>query len=427
MRAWALLVIALLLLPLGGSPAVAESCGGRPPVNVARLPGVTPQGLPSVGLQPAQVRRSTCNYLMLSLKGRVEYVSGAHVLLRGPDGHLRLYDLRSRRAYALDQGPVLSPKTDGRWVVYAKYWLAEGQPLRYRWYSGLPVLARAYPGAEPNRSEIYALDLASGRRRLVASSRVPGYSTTTLPQLDLSEGRLVYRIVRGDPTAPTSEVHLVELASGRDQVLRTYRWPRYVHEVAIDGSLVAWSLITARDTGKPSATARVYLYDLAARRGRIVSGSGRDWHPDLAAGRVAWVRAGALDSPGRIVLYAVSSGRATQVTCSRGASGDRCLADRLVIGDRVLAWHAPDGRQVQYDLLSGRTESLDQEGQMVTPSTDGLEESWSAAYSVGRGQGERVVYRSTVLLYMGADERSLPRMPRTGGGGMAWAEGCGRR
>ncbi|ACZ43059.1 hypothetical protein Tter_2158 [Thermobaculum terrenum ATCC BAA-798] len=213
MRAWALLVIALLLLPLGGSPAVAESCGGRPPVNVARLPGVTPQGLPSVGLQPAQVRRSTCNYLMLSLKGRVEYVSGAHVLLRGPDGHLRLYDLRSRRAYALDQGPVLSPKTDGRWVVYAKYWLAEGQPLRYRWYSGLPVLARAYPGAEPNRSEIYALDLASGRRRLVASSRVPGYSTTTLPELDLSEGRLVYRIVRGDPTAPTSEVHLVELAS----------------------------------------------------------------------------------------------------------------------------------------------------------------------------------------------------------------------
>ncbi len=426
MRAW-LLLLAVLLLPWGAGRAMADACGGRPPVDISRLPGVVPDAsLPSSELHILNDKRTTCDYVILSLDGRVEYVSGAHALLLGPGRLLRLYDLRSQRAYDLDRGPVLSSRADGRWVVYAKYQLAEEQGLRYKWYSGVPVPAKVPPGARPNRAWIYALDLTTGQRKLLAASSLPGYSTTTLPQLDLSSGRVIYRVVRGDPLSPTSEVHLVDLRSGRDRVLRTYRWPRYVHEVAIDGNLVVWSLITAQETGKPSATARVYLYDLSTHRGKVISSSGRDWHPDLAAGRVAWIRTSDLESPGYLVLYQISSGRARvlRIGCPYGIDDNRCLASSpVVMGERVLSWHSYDGGQVQYDLVTGKIERLDKRGQMISSSADGLEESWSGAYSVGRGQSERVVYRSTILLYRGADARSLPRMPRTGGGGMARAEG----
>ncbi|ACZ43733.1 hypothetical protein Tter_2850 [Thermobaculum terrenum ATCC BAA-798] len=360
------------------------------------------------------MRRTTCDHVVLWSS-----VNNSHFSIFGPfilypsneDGTVKLYDLRTQREYVIARREqkydvISTPKSDGRWVIYREELLNPHQ-------SG---------EGNPKKPRIFVVDLLTGSKRLLAASHVPGYPQIVSPLYDISQGKAIYRIVKGDPNAPSSEIHIVDLASGKDQLIRSYTWPRYAHGVAIDDNRAVWSLIMAPHANHKNTSGEIYYYDLRTGRGRLLTITGYEWMPDISGRYVIWIRSSGFLYYGRVVIMDLYTGK-KQVIDLHCADNPKAFDYKRQamwpsIGRRVATWEQYcstrySGYHMHYDLLNKRLSIVDATARNIDSYADG----WVEAYRhVLRDEPPDI--RTVIIIYKGADQESLPRMPNAGGGGM---------
>lgn len=345
---WSVLVAVLAVLvvacePTGPTPieytvptAVLETPTPRPPTaTIEPTPTLTPTVTPTSPATPEPtptelVTQAGWNVFALAPGGRVlTPTSGQDSVLwvapAGPGLGLYLRDLRSGDVRRLAEpsvpgGCVCRGYREGDWVV-----MIDTEAGAAWW-------------------EVSVLNLTTDERTVVGRTEDPAVRDALRPgeMAVNAEGVVVWKDVSTEADGSVVQtLHLQDVVADQTREIVSVRSPVDIAQVAMYGDWVVWSQATAGEAG---TRGDVFAYDIASDQLFPIGETGRAWEPAIWGTTVVWKHADGPFADGDVFLFDLGAGQGHLLTEGGQVSG-------VGVGDGFVAWaSAEEGVVVRRDL-----------------------------------------------------------------------------